>query len=128
MITDGLTPKQLGLLAALTCDADIQAACAAAKVSRTTAYRWMKEPAFLNELARQRDAAFSAALDSVKTQAARAVSELTGLLGAKDDRLRRLVCNDLLAHAMKVRELEDFEKRLTVLEKAMTGKGKGGEA
>jgi hypothetical protein len=29
---------------------------------------------------------------------------------------------------MKVRELEDFEKRLTVLEKAMTGKGKGGEA
>ena len=128
MITDGLTPKQLRLLAALTYDADIQAACAAAKVSRTTAYRWMKEPTFLNELARQRDAAFSASLDSVKTQAARAVSELVGLLGAKDDRLRRLVCNDILAHAMKVRELEDFEARLAALEKAMANKERGGEA
>jgi hypothetical protein len=96
-------------------------------VGRTTAYRWMNEPAFKDELARQRDAVLSAALESVKTQATRAVTELTGLLTVKDERLRRLVCNDILAHAMKVRELEDFESRLAVLEKAMTNKENGGE-
>jgi hypothetical protein len=35
----------------------------------------------------------STALESVKTQAARAVTELTGLLTVQDERLRRLVGN-----------------------------------
>jgi len=64
----------------------------------------------------------------VKTHAARAVTELAGLLNVKDDRLRRQVCNDLLAHAMKVRELDDLEGRLAALEKALANKGKGAEA
>ena len=67
----------------------------------------------------------SEALASVKTHATRAVAELAALLTAKDDRLRRLVCNDLLAHAMKVRELEDIERRLDALEKALAKKEKG---
>ena len=117
-----LIPRQMALLAALVCNPDIHFASRTAGVSRTTAYRWLKEPAFLEELNRQRDAALSEALATVKTHATRAVAELAGLLSAKDERLRRQVCNDLLAHAMKVRELEDIERRLEVLEKAMAEK------
>ncbi len=128
-MTEELTPRKTRLLAALASDPDVPAACAAAGVSRTTAYRWQSEPAFKDELARQREAALSAALESVKTQAVRAAAGLAGLLDVKDDRLRRLVCNDILAHAMKVRELEDFERRLAALEQALAKtKGKGGEA
>lgn len=128
-MTEELTPQKMRLLAALASDPDVQAACVAAGVSRTTAYRWQSEPAFKDELARQREAALSAALESVKTQATRAAAELAGLLNVKDERLRRLVCNDILGHAMKVRELEDFERRLEALEKTLANtKERQGEA
>jgi len=129
IMTEKLTPQKMRLLTALASDPDVQAACTAAGVGRTTAYRWQNEPAFKEELKRQREAVLSAALESVKTQAKRAVAELAGLLNVKDDRLRRQVCNDILAHAMKVRELDDFGSRLEALERAMeNNKEKGGEA
>ena len=118
-----LMPRQMALLAALVCNPDIQAASKTAGVGRTTAHRWLREPAFQEELTRQRDAVFSESLAAVKTHATRAVSELAGLLSSEDDRLRRQVCNDILAHAMRVRELEDIERRLAALEKAMEEKG-----
>jgi hypothetical protein len=112
------------LVAALAADDDVQAACTAAGVGRTTAYRWFKEPAFQEALARQRDLAFSAALDSLKSKASRAVAELEKLLNVPDDRLRRLVCNDILIYAWRVRELEDFERRLSALEKKAEARGR----
>ena len=119
-----LAPRQMALLAALVGNPDVQAATKATGVGRTTAYRWLREPAFQAELTRQRDAVLSEALASVKTHATRAVAELAALLTVPDERLRRLVCNDILAHAMKVRELEDIERRLDALEKALKEKEK----
>lgn len=116
-MTDTLTARQMKLAATLAADDDVQAACTATGVGRTTAYRWLKEPAFQEALARQRDLAFSAVLDSLKSKASRAVAELEKLLNVPDDRLRRLVCNDILIYAWRVRELEDFERRLSALEK-----------
>jgi hypothetical protein len=119
-----LIPGQMKLLAALVLNPDMQSACRAAGVPRSTAYRWLGEPAIQDELNRRRDAALAEALATVKTHATRAAAELGGLLSVKDDRLRRQVCNDILAHAMRVRELEDIEHRLAVLEKAMAEKEK----
>ena len=118
----GLNPRQQKLLALLVGNPDVQAASKIAGVSRSPAHCWLNQPAFQKELARQRDAVLSEALDSVKTHAARAVRELAGLLSAADERLRRLVCNDVLGHALKVRELEDIERRLAALERAMEEK------
>ena len=112
-----LSPGQQKLLAALVGDPDVQAAARVAGVSRPTAYRWLSDAAFRDELARQRNAVLSLALESVKTYATRAVAELARLLDAPDDRLRRLICNDVLGHALKVRELEDLERRIVALEK-----------
>ena len=120
-----LDHRQMKLLAALVCNPDIQLACKATDVGRTTAYRWLQQPAFQEELSRQRDAVLSEALAGVKTLAARAVAELAGLLGATDDRLRRQACNDILAHALRFREMENLERRLAVVEKQMKHK-KGG--
>jgi c-di-GMP-related signal transduction protein len=107
------------LLTALVGNPDVQLASKAAGVSRSTAFRWMRQPAFQEELTRQRDAVLCETLATVKTHAVRAVATLVGLLSVKDDRLRRQVCNDILDRAMKVRELEDLERRLVALEKAM---------
>ena len=88
---------------------------------RSTAHRWLRQQAFRDELARQRDAVFSEALDAVKTHATRAMAELARLLCSKDDRLRRFICNDILGHALRVRELDDIARRLAALEKAVGG-------
>lgn len=119
-----LTLRHQRLISALVVDPDVLAACKVAGVGRSTAHRWLRDPAFRAELARQRDAVLVEALDSVKTHAARAMTELAGLLQSKDDRLRRMICNDLLNHAMRVRELEDIERRLVALEKAVKHNGR----
>ena len=115
----GLPLRQQQLLVELVANPDIQAACKAAGVGRSTAHRWLKEPVFRAELARQRDMVLSETMDSVKTHATRAMAELAELLDTEDDRLRRLICNDILGHALRVRELEDFERRLVALEQAV---------
>lgn len=116
---DRLSGKQLILLLALVADPDIRSATKAAGVSRATAFRWLAQPAFRDELTRRRDEVLSRALADIKAHATRAVEALSQLLNTADDRLRRQVCNDILDRAIKVRELEDFERRLIALEKAM---------
>ncbi|HNX35839.1 MAG TPA: hypothetical protein PKM57_14495 [Kiritimatiellia bacterium] len=127
-MTNTLTPKQLKLVASLAADDDVQAACATAGVGRTTAYRWLKDPEVQSALAQHREQAFSEALGSLKSKASRAVAELEKLLTVSDERLRRLVCNDILLYAWRVRELEDFERRLVALEKRAEIRGHRSEA
>lgn len=114
-----LSGKQMALLLELVGNPDVEQARSASGVSRATAYRWLNEPDFQEALTRRRNEVLAAALATVKSHAARAASQLAGLLETTDERLRRQVCNDLLAHALKVREMEDLESRLAALEKAM---------
>ena len=112
-----MTDEQMKLMTALAGNLGMPAACEAAGVSRATAYRWVKEPAFQEELRRLRDEVLSEALATVKTHAARAVTKLAELVDAEDDRVSRRACNDILGRALKVRELDDFERRLAAMEK-----------
>jgi hypothetical protein len=116
---DQLKPKQMRLVAALVSHADIHSACKAANVGRTAAHRWLKQPAFQEELTRQRDAVLGEALANVRTHTARAVTELAALLNEPDGHLRRLACHDILTHALKIRNTEDIERRLKMLEKSL---------
>lgn len=117
------TARQEKLLAALVTNPDVQAACKTAGVGRTTAYRWLRDPAFRDALARERGALLTDALSAVKAHVTLAVSQLAKLLRSKDDRLRRMACNDILGHALKVRELEEIEERLAALEAALEERG-----
>lgn len=120
-----LSARQQQLLVELVKNPDIQAAARAAGVGRTTAYRWLEDPRFAAALARLRNEAMKAALDCVKALTTRAAQELTGLLDTQDERLRRLLCNDILGHAIKVRELEEIERRLARIEERMNAETKG---
>ena len=46
----------------------------------------------------------------------KAVETLTGLLDTKDDRLKRLVCKDIIEHILKREEIDDLDERLTEIE------------
>lgn len=120
-----LTPQQARLLAALVCNPDMQAAADSVGVGRTTAYRWLNQPGFREEIRRRRNEAFAEAMATVTTRAKCAVDGLLGLLDVGDPRLRRLVCNDILGHAIRIHDLEDVERRLTALEEAAKKRGGG---
>jgi len=117
--------RQQKLLMELVRNPNIKAAAQEAGVGRSTANRWLGEPAFARELDRLRNEAMSEALGSVKSLTTRAAEELTRLLDTEDERLRRYVCRDILSHAIKVRELEDIEKRLLCLEEKIKHTMKG---
>lgn len=117
--------RQQRLLVELVRNPDIQAASKAAGIGRTTAYRWLAEPAFSDELARMRDEAMDEALGSVKSLTARAAEELHRLLDTDNERLRRLVCKDILSYSVRVREVEGLERRLACLEEKINPPMKG---
>jgi hypothetical protein len=123
-----MTDEQIKLLAAMVGNQDMPAACEAAGVSRATAYRLVKEPAFREELRRLRDEALAEALATVKTHTAHAVTKLAQLMDAADDRVSRQACNDILGHALKVREQDEFDRRLAALEKAIEEQRKENES
>jgi hypothetical protein len=121
----GLDARQARLLAELVRNPDVQAAARTAGVGRTTVYRWLKDPAFAGELARLRNEVMDEALGSVKSLTTRAAEELHRLLGTDNERLRRLVCKDILSYSIRVREVEGLERRLACLEEKINQQMKG---
>ena len=75
-----LSAQQMTLLTALVINPDMPLAYEAAGVSRATAYRWIKEPTFQEELTRRRDEVLTEALATSKIHAARAMARWAGLL------------------------------------------------
>jgi len=108
-----LSARQKKLLIELIHTPDVTAAAAAAGVARSTVYRWMENPEFTEQLSKLRDESMRHALESIKSQTQRAATELIRLLDTPDERLRRMLCNDILNHAAKARKLDRLEKWLT---------------
>jgi phage terminase small subunit len=116
----GFTDRQQRLLVELVRTPDIQAAAQAAGVGRSTVYRWLSEPEFAAALQQARDATYDEALNALKSLTERATHKLAGLMETEDDRLLRHVCNDVLRHAIKTRELDRIEARLDAIEHLLT--------
>ncbi|MEI8205488.1 MAG: hypothetical protein WCG03_01265 [Kiritimatiellales bacterium] len=112
-----LTARQEKLLSFLAGNPNIQAAANAAGVGRTTVHRWLKEPAFREELTRRRNLALTEAMNSVQAYTAQAVEELIKLMGSPNEWLRRQICMDILNCSQKTMATEQIFQRLDALEK-----------
>lgn len=111
-----LTPRQIKLIRLLAENPNIKAATKQAGIGRTTAHRWLKEATFQEELSRQRHTMLNEAMNSVQSHTTRAVQELVKLIDSPNEWLRRQICKDVLNYSLKIRAIEDVEKRLTALE------------
>jgi hypothetical protein len=112
-----LTSKQLKAIPHIVAAPTIDEGCKRAKISRNTFYTWLQNTAFKAELKRQRDLVIEDALEIVKASINRAVNALIKLLDTTDnDSLKRLICNDIINHTMKSKELEDLDKRVGIIE------------
>ncbi len=117
-----LTDRQKKAIPAIVSSPTYTKGCKKAKINKTTLYKWLKEPEFKAELDRQREQVADEAFGVLSQSLTKAVETLTGLLDTKDDRLKRLVCKDIIEQFLKRKEIEDLNERLTEIENQLAKK------
>ncbi len=122
--TAKLTDRQLKAIPFIVSSPTYTKGCKKAKINKTTLYKWLKEPEFKVELDRQRDEIAAEAFGVLSQGLTKAVETLIGLLDTKDDRLKRLVCKDIIEHILQRKEIEDLDERLRVIEERLSQQGR----
>jgi hypothetical protein len=114
-----LTARQIKAIPHIVACPTYTEGCEKAKLNRATFYEWLKEPEFKAELEKQRDEVAGEAFGVLSQGLTKAVETLVGLLGSKDDRLKRLTAKDIIDFIIRHKETEDLDKRLTEVEKRL---------
>jgi AcrR family transcriptional regulator len=94
-------------------------ACRRAKVNKTTVYEWLRDETFREELKRQRDAVIERALDSLKSNIAKATETLVKHLDSKRENISIRAAESIIEYAQKALEHEELERRIEALEKTL---------
>jgi hypothetical protein len=113
----GLNNRQMKSLPLLISAKTVQEGCKKAGISAKTYYEWMKDPLFKEELTKQQNAISDKAISTLRASMEKALNVLVSLLDSKTESTRRLAATDLLAHGMRLRELEEIESRLSGVER-----------
>jgi len=119
-----LTNRQLKAIPIIVTSTTYSEACEKAKLNRTTLYVWLKQPEFKAELDRQRNEVAAEAFGILTQSLTKAVEALTGLLDTQDERLKRLVCKDIIEHFLKHKEVTELEERITAIEARLDTRGR----
>lgn len=118
-----VTLRQRRAVEALLTSGDVAAAAAAAAVSRKTVYRWLKQPAFRAELENAEAEALQALQRRLVALGARAGDVLEAAMESGERTADRLRAADItLARLLQLRELVDWDARLSALEAQLAGK------
>jgi len=115
-----LTVKQRRTIAAIITSRTHEDAMQIARITRQTFYKWMKSPAFRDELNRQLDDFTADAIGQLKSAAGEAVQTLRGLLASESENVRLRAALGIIDQINKAKELE-ITARLDAIEKAIEG-------
>ena len=118
-----LTTKQAKAIPILLSARSYEQGCKKAKISKTTFYAWMQDEDFAAEFNRQRSEIVEAAFSMIAQNIEKAVTTLVGLLDTGDDRVKRLTANDIIAHFLKHKELDELEERIQQIEQQLEKRG-----
>ena len=115
-----LTERQLKAIPHLIICPTFEEGRKKARVSRNALYEWLKNPVFKEELKKARDLVITQALEILKGSVTKAVETLVSLLNTTDsDSLKRLICNDIISHTLRAKEIGEIEERLTSIERVV---------
>lgn len=116
-----LSTRQLEALPHLVSAPTFLEGCTRAGITRTTLYRWLKDPAFEAEINRRKDALVTEALSILKVHVGKAVDALVKLLQTTENEgLRRQVANDIIGYVLKLQEQKNIGERLDIIEKTLS--------
>ena len=113
---ESLSRKQQEAIPHLVGARSLQEGCRKAKISKSTMFTWLKNPAFNFELQRVRQAMITESLERLKGGITEAIEELLTLTKAKEKTIKLRACQTILNLYLKVREADEFEKRLEKIE------------
>lgn len=112
-----LTTQQRQALAAMLQAGSLTEAAKIAGVNRVTLYRWMADPTFAAALREAESEALAALSRRLVTMGDAAAAALTDALAPGQPIKERLRAAEIvLANLLRIKELLDFEQRLTALE------------
>jgi hypothetical protein len=120
--SESLTPQQSRAIPILVQARTVEEGAKRSGKSKTTIYKWLQQPAFRQELSRQKNELMDVALENLKSSVEKAVVVLTALLDSESEAVRRGTANDILTHALKGRELVELEQRLVSVERMVLEK------
>jgi hypothetical protein len=121
---NSLSPKQRRIIPFLVSYRSVEEARKAAGVCQETVWRWMKQPAFRQELDAARERFINEALDRLKSSVTRAVDVLAETMTGTDATLRVRAAGMVLDHFFRVKEIQEFETRLKAVEDVIKASGK----
>jgi hypothetical protein len=114
---NGLSERQKAAIPFFLGSNSYEENCRQAGISKAAFFDWLKNPYFKGELDRAREAVVDEAIGVLKANVTKASSALAGLLEKSNNpAIIRGVANDIIGHVFKVKELQEFEKRLMALE------------
>ena len=115
----GLSERQRAALPYFLSCRTYEEGCRQAGIGKNTFYSWLQESQFKAEMDRLRDDLVDQAIDILKANITKASYALVELLdNSGNPSIKRAVANDIIGHVFKARELQEFEKRLEVLEQS----------
>jgi HEAT repeat protein len=112
-----LSENQLRVLPYLLSNSCVVKAAEEAGISRKQIYRWLQESKpFRDELRARQMAVADAAMSNLLSHVQKAVDTLVELLESDKPTVRRAAARDLLDMTIKLKAVDDLEKRLEQLE------------
>jgi hypothetical protein len=113
-----LTSRQLRAIAELVAGNTIADVAAVVRVSERTVFRWLQDPIFSERLRSLRSRSLDDAMLTLQGASSKAVSTLIRNLDARDKWCfaSNQAALGILTHALKSRELIEFQKRLERIE------------
>jgi transposase-like protein len=117
-----LTHKQEKAIMLLLQNKKIEEVAQELGISTKTLYRWLKQDVFKKRFAEVRQELFNEALDSLKTLTKQAIDTLDDILrnGTKETS-RVTASKTVLELALRLKEVEELERRVEELEKIVEG-------
>jgi hypothetical protein len=119
-----LTRKQREAIPFLIGARSIEEGRKRAGVGKRTIHRWIRQPAFQNELEKSRDRFIDEALERLKGAVTQAVNVLAETMNGTDATLRVRASGMVLDYFFRVKEIQEFETRLKRIEEALEATGK----
>jgi putative insertion element HTH domain-containing protein len=105
-----LSARQLSFLPLLLCSRSLEDACRRAKVSKVTAYKWMKNDRFKEELQRRRDELYEETLEILKIGGNKAVNKLIRLIESRNEAIALRASNSIVAALTRLNTMEPVGK------------------
>ena len=114
----GLSGRQLRAIPVIVTVPTIREAAKTLEISESTIYRWLQEPDFHEELARQRDLVAELALQQIRGLLERTAPSYVELMQDPDSSIRLRATNAVAALAYRIHEGQNLLTKLEELEQA----------